>query len=118
MLSFEPIIIKESVVKNQEVFGDQTPILESQPIVRIGVPQIDLKLGHYGFVQIRGSCRASVQSVVGSNSPLKLAVNLPTAFKGTTALDQRVGITTGQSLSGVNIIPILLLGNKVAIPAT
>ena len=119
MEAFVPIVITESYIRNAEVFGTQTPVLENEPIILIGVPQIEIPFDSYGFVQITGNAQASVQGNIGDNTGLKLAADLPTGFKATTSNRQRIGKTIGDILSGGNIevIQVLLFGRKVEIPA-
>ena len=119
MVAFEPVVIAESHIKNAEVFGSQSFVTQGAPIFLIAVPQLEILLGRYGFVQIRGTATCNVQGAIGSNTGLRLAVNLPTALKANAVASQNVGITIGTNLTGGALpIGVLLLGNKVGIPAT
>lgn len=121
MIAFEPIVIKESVIKNAEIFGSQILVQEGKAITLVAVPQFDILLNQYGFVQIRGNASAVVQGDIGTNFDLKFpldALSPPRLIKN--ANNKQTLAKTTQVIAGVNIktIRILLLGKKVAIPNT
>lgn len=114
--NFEPLVIKDSNVRNAEVFGNQVVVQEGTPRIRVAIPAINILAGEYGFVQLKGNTKALVEASVSISDSLQLTVNQPIALISTTNDKDRVGIAIGEALSGFEVIPILLLGNKVGIP--
>ena len=117
----EVAIIGKTTEIDDEISLTEPLGAQTLPIALVGIPQIVIGSDVYGFVQIKGNALAIVTgnpSPISIGDPLHLGFGILDQLQGGGNLSHTVAFALADLASGVNLdFPILMLGDKVAIPA-